>query len=117
MKAMPFVPYDMYSEARSLGRLAKILSWVFKNSSAAWGVETTIVGTWPSRNDMMGPYFLAKVWRARCGRLPSMWRLPMIGKARGPGGRDREEEEQRMCMNVHMDPSSSKRMANVNGDI
>ena len=46
-----------------------------------------------------------------------MWRLPMIGKARGPGGRDREEEEQRMCMNVHMDPSSSKRMANVNGDI
>ena len=128
MKAMPFVPYDMYSEARSLGRLAKMVSWVFKNSSAAWGVETTIVGTWPSRNDMMGPYFLAKVWRARCGRLPSMWRLPMIGKARGPGGnfssflgsfgRDHEEEAQRMCMNVHIDPrSSSKRMANVNGDI
>ena len=51
-----------------------------------------------------------------------MCRLPMIGKARGPGaslysffgslGRDW------MCMNVHMDPSSSsRRMANVNGDI
>ena len=53
-----------------------------------------------------------------------MCRLPMIGKARGPGGslysffgslgRDW------ICMNVHMDPSSnssSRRMANVNGDI
>ena len=54
-----------------------------------------------------------------------MCRLPMIGKARGPGGslysffgslgRDW------ICMNVHMDPTSSsssrRRMANVNGDI
>ena len=96
-----------------------MVSWVFKNCSAAWGDETTIVGSWPSRNDMMGPYFLAKLWRARCGRLPSMWRLPMIGKEQGPGGslgwflwcfgRDR------MRMNVQMD--SRRKIANVNGDI
>lgn len=62
------------------------MSCVLRMSSAAWGEETTITGTFPRRMDIMGPYFLAKVWRARWGRAPKMWRLPMIGKARGPGG-------------------------------
>ena len=67
MKAIP-LDIPMTLEAWNIGRLAKTVSWVFKNSSVAWEDEITIVGTWPSRNDMMGGvYFWAKLWRPRCG--------------------------------------------------
>lgn len=61
-----------------------------------------IVGTLPSLINMMGPYVLARRWRFLCGRFPSMWRFPIIGRARGPGGRFRpfllwfREDERKM---------------------
>lgn len=45
-----------------------------------------MAGTLPRRMDMMSPYCLAKFWRVRWGRLPSMWRFPIMGSGRGPGG-------------------------------
>ena len=35
---------------------------------------------------MIGPYFWASFVRARCGFWPNMWRFPIIGSGRGPGG-------------------------------
>ena len=49
-----------------------MVSWVLRNSSAALGDETTMVVLLPRRMDIMGPYFLARFWRLRCGRLPSI---------------------------------------------
>lgn len=69
-----------------LGRLAKTASCVLRKSSAALGDETMMAWIEPSRMDIMGPYFLAKLWKARWGRVPNKWRLPIIGKGRGPGG-------------------------------
>ena len=55
VKAIP-LDIPMTFEAWNIGRLAKMVSWVFKNSSVAWEDEITIVGIWPSRNDMMGVF-------------------------------------------------------------
>ena len=76
----------MMSEACIFGRLANNMSWVLRNSSAASGDDTMIAGLEPSFMDMMGPYFLARFWRLRWGKWPNMWRLPMTGRASGPGG-------------------------------
>lgn len=72
--------------ASSLGRLAKTTSWVLKNCSAASEEETMMVEICPKRRDMMGPCVLDKPSRERCGSFPNLWRLPMTGKPRGPGG-------------------------------
>lgn len=63
------------------------MSCVLRKSSAACGDDTTIVGTWPCFRDIIGPYFLARFWRPRCGRAVNMGRFPMIGSSRGPGRR------------------------------
>lgn len=52
----------------------------------AAGVETMTVGTLPKRRYMMGPYSLVSLLMVRWGKVPSMWRWPIIGNPRGPGG-------------------------------
>lgn len=64
-------------------------SYVFKTSCASLGADTTTVGTCPSCKYMIGPYFLAKLLRTRCGPSgPLRWCMfPSIGSFGGPGGK------------------------------
>nr|GMD49969.1 fanconi-associated nuclease 1 homolog isoform X7 [Ipomoea batatas] len=84
--AMPLEALVMLRTALVFGRPEKTASWVLRMSSAAAGEEITTVGTLPSFKNIMGPYFLDSSFRDRCGRVPSMWRFPMMGRPRGPGG-------------------------------
>lgn len=47
--------------------------------------ERTTLEISPSCKWKMGPYFLAREERERCGWCPSWWRLPIMGSFRGPG--------------------------------
>ena len=81
-----------------------------------------MVGTWPRRMDMIGPYFRARAWRPRWGSAVSMWRFPMIGSGQGPGGSFRPSRRwirvARWRRKDKTDPSKTRRMAkNVVGDI
>lgn len=78
-----------------------------------------IVGTEPSLRDIMGPYFLAKFWRLRWGRVPSRWRLPSIGKPSGPGGSFWVNFSRKMEMSHHRHGRRRRRksVGSVMGDI
>ena len=63
------------------------MSWDFMTSLASFADETTRVGIWPSLRSMRGPYLSDRDATERCGRLPSWWRLPIIGSCGGDGGK------------------------------
>lgn len=66
----------------------------------------------------MGPYFLAKFWRLRWGRVPSRWRPPIIGKPSGPGGPFRVSFRRKMEMSHHRHGRRRKSVGrSVMGDI
>ena len=74
-----------------VGRSAVAISLVFNTSLASRGDEMTILLIWPSLMCMMGPYFLARSRKTRCGSFPATWcRLPISGNFGGPGGRFRD---------------------------
>lgn len=53
---------------------------------ASFADEMMSVGVWPSFRRRRGPCFLAREAAERWGRLPSWWRLPIIGSCGGEGG-------------------------------
>ena len=74
--------------ARTLGRFAKAVSCVFSTSSTTFGDEIIIAKTSPSCSCIIGPYFLAKSLKDRCGREKTRWcKLPIRGSFHGPGGK------------------------------
>ena len=103
-----------------MGRLAKTTSLVLRKSSAARGEEMTMVGTWTRRRYMIGPYFWDKVWRPRWGRVVRLWRFPIIGSGRGPGGSFRPVLlglQRRVRKKKQIDPKMRRRRVRIVGDM
>lgn len=44
-------------------------------------------GTEPKRRCIRGPWRVESLWKALWGRGPRRWRWPMMGRAKGVGGR------------------------------
>jgi len=77
----------MYFPERKRGLLARTTSFFVKHSWTKDGEETTTTRREPNQSEMTSPYFLdrpLKVWWR--GRL-RWWRLPIMGRENGPGGR------------------------------
>lgn len=77
----------MYLPVRKRGRLARMMSFLVKHSWTKEGEEMTTTRREPNQREMMSPYLWDRVVKVRWIGGLRLWRLPMMGRVGGPGGR------------------------------